>query len=125
MVSSRVAYLTSAHLAREKRAFPLFADNVSSGEPLFALAHTRKVLQPDGSRVEKEVSGYASRCFPSTRMISAVFRRGVELAFVAEELKQVLDQRGGQWSKGRYVGLAYGLSGITTARSERLDGLMV
>jgi hypothetical protein len=27
-------------------------------------------------------------------MISAVFRRGVELAIVAEELKQVLDQRG-------------------------------
>ena len=50
------------------------------------------------------MSGYAPRCFPSTRMISAVFRRGVELAIVAEELKQVLDQRGGQWSKGRHVG---------------------
>jgi ribonucleoside-diphosphate reductase alpha chain len=38
-----------------------------------------------------------------TRMISAVFRRGGEVAFVAEELKQVFDPRGGQWSKGRYV----------------------
>ncbi len=151
---SRAACLTSAHLAREKGAFPLFdrdayllnetvsgldedlraliatngirnalltsvaadllvADNISTREPLFALAHTRKVLQPDGSRVEKEVSGYAPRCFPSTRMISAVFRRGVELAIVAEELKQVLDQRGGQWSKGRYVGsLVAAIGGI-------------
>jgi ribonucleoside-diphosphate reductase alpha chain len=38
-----------------------------------------------------------------TRMISAVFRRNGEVGFVAEELKQVFDPRGGQWSKGRYV----------------------
>jgi ribonucleoside-diphosphate reductase alpha chain len=38
-----------------------------------------------------------------TRMISAVFRRGGEVAFVAEELKQVFDPRGGQWSNGKYV----------------------
>ncbi|MDE2238634.1 MAG: adenosylcobalamin-dependent ribonucleoside-diphosphate reductase [Rhodospirillales bacterium] len=38
-----------------------------------------------------------------TRMISAVFRRGGEVAFVAEELKQVFDPRGGQWAQGRYV----------------------
>jgi ribonucleoside-diphosphate reductase alpha chain len=38
-----------------------------------------------------------------TRMISAVFRRGGEVAFVAEELKQVFDPRGGQWRDGRYV----------------------
>ena len=302
---SRAAYLTSAHLAREKGAFPLFdrdaylagetiggldadvraliaehgirnalltsvaptgtislvADNVSSGvEPVFALAYTRKVLQPDGSRVEEDVSDYALRRFRAihgddiplpgyfvtaqdltptehvrmqaavqrhvdsaisktvnvpedisfeafqavyldayrsgckgcttyrpnaitgsvleakaaepaapiaptpgdllvrsekltgatyklrwpdsehamyvtlndieqdgivrpfeifvnsknlehyawvvalTRMISAVFRRGGEVAFVAEELKQVFDPRGGQWSNGRYVG---------------------
>ncbi len=105
---SRAAYLTSAHLAREKGAFPLFdrdaylagetvreldedvrtliaehgirnalltsvaptgtislvADNVSSGiEPVFALAYTRKVLQPDGSKVEEVVSDYALRRF--------------------------------------------------------------
>ena len=105
---SRAAYTTSARLAREKGAFPLFdrdaylagetireldedvraeiaahgirnalltsiaptgtislvADNVSSGvEPLFALAYTRKVLQPDGTRTEEEVSDYALRCF--------------------------------------------------------------
>ncbi len=302
---ARAAYLTSARLAQEKGAFPLFdrdaylagetvgeldedvrafiaahgirnalltsvaptgtislvADNVSSGiEPVFALAYTRKVRQPDGSRVEEEVSDYALRCFRAlhgdearlpdyfvtaqdltpaehvrmqaavqrhvdsaisktvnvpadisfeafqevyldayrsgckgcttyrpnaitgsvlevkaaeavspigssandlmvrsdkltgatyklrwpdsehamyvtindieqdgvarpfeifvnsknlehyawvvalTRMISAVFRRGGEVAFVAEELKQVFDPRGGQWSNGRYVG---------------------
>jgi ribonucleoside-diphosphate reductase alpha chain len=38
-----------------------------------------------------------------TRMISAVFRRGGEVAFVADELKQVFDPRGGQWKNGRYV----------------------
>ena len=38
-----------------------------------------------------------------TRMISAVFRRGGEVAFVAEELKQVFDPRGGQWQAGSYV----------------------
>ncbi|WP_119421220.1 adenosylcobalamin-dependent ribonucleoside-diphosphate reductase [Desertibaculum subflavum] len=38
-----------------------------------------------------------------TRMISAVFRRGGDVAFVVEELKAVFDPRGGQWVKGRYV----------------------
>ncbi len=105
---NRAAYVTSARLAAEKGAFPLFdrepylagatvseldadvrgliaehgirnalltsvaptgtislvADNVSSGiEPVFALAYTRKVLQPDGTRTEEEVSDYALRRF--------------------------------------------------------------
>jgi ribonucleoside-diphosphate reductase alpha chain len=38
-----------------------------------------------------------------TRMISAVFRRGGDIAFVVEELKAVFDPRGGQWMQGRYV----------------------
>jgi len=38
-----------------------------------------------------------------TRMISAVFRRGGDVAFVAEELRAVFDPRGGAWLKGRYV----------------------
>lgn len=38
-----------------------------------------------------------------TRMISAVFRRGGDVAFVAEELQAVFDPRGGHWSEGRYV----------------------
>ena len=38
-----------------------------------------------------------------TRMISAVFRRGGDLSFVAEELKAGLDPQGGAWLAGRYV----------------------
>ncbi len=38
-----------------------------------------------------------------TRMISAVFRRGGDVRFVAEELKAVFDPRGGAWMGGRYV----------------------
>jgi ribonucleoside-diphosphate reductase alpha chain len=38
-----------------------------------------------------------------TRMISAVFRRGGDVAFVVEELKAVFDPRGGAWMSGRYV----------------------
>ena len=38
-----------------------------------------------------------------TRMISAVFRRGGEVAFVVDELKAVFDPRGGAWMAGRYV----------------------
>ena len=38
-----------------------------------------------------------------TRMISAVFRRSDDVAFVAEELKAVFDPRGGAWMQGRYV----------------------
>ncbi len=38
-----------------------------------------------------------------TRMISAVFRRGGDVSFVVEELKDVFDPRGGHWLSGRYV----------------------
>ena len=36
-------------------------------------------------------------------MISAVFRRGGDVTFVAEELKAVFDPQGGHWVSGRYV----------------------
>jgi len=40
----------------------LYAGNVSSGiEPVFAYSYTRKVLQPDGSRTEEEVTDFAVR----------------------------------------------------------------
>ena len=52
----------------------------------------------------------SARRFPAVRVmhcvsvkLGAVFRRGGEVAFVAEELKQVFDPRGGQWSNGRYL----------------------
>jgi len=32
-----------------------------------------------------------------------VFRRGGDVGFVAQELKEVFDPRGGAWHKGRYV----------------------
>jgi len=52
----------------------LFADNVSSGiEPVFAFRYTRKILQPDGTRTEEEVSDYALRAF------HAKFGEGVAL----------------------------------------------
>ncbi len=59
----------------------LVADNVSSGvEPVFALAYTRKVLQPDGTRVEEEVSDYALRRFRALqwggRAASGILRHG-------------------------------------------------
>src|SRR5438105_424159 len=38
-----------------------------------------------------------------TRMISAVFRRGGDVAFVVEEMKAVFDPRGGAWMEGKYV----------------------
>ncbi|MEO1280719.1 MAG: adenosylcobalamin-dependent ribonucleoside-diphosphate reductase, partial [Pseudomonadota bacterium] len=38
-----------------------------------------------------------------TRMISAVFRRGGDVSFVAEELQAVFDPQGGRWIGGRYV----------------------
>jgi ribonucleoside-diphosphate reductase alpha chain len=40
----------------------LFANNVSSGiEPVFAYAYTRRVLMPDGTKREEQVSDYALR----------------------------------------------------------------
>jgi ribonucleoside-diphosphate reductase alpha chain len=46
----------------------LFADNVSSGlEPVFSFSYTRRVLMPDGSRKEEEVSDFAYRLFRRLR----------------------------------------------------------
>jgi ribonucleoside-diphosphate reductase alpha chain len=42
----------------------LFAGNVSSGiEPVFAYSYTRRILKPDGTRIEEEVEDYAYRQF--------------------------------------------------------------
>ncbi|MEX1147915.1 MAG: adenosylcobalamin-dependent ribonucleoside-diphosphate reductase [Sphingomonadales bacterium] len=42
----------------------LFADNVSSGlEPVFSFSYNRKVLMPDGSRADEEVSDHAYRLY--------------------------------------------------------------
>ena len=55
-----------------------------------------------------------------TRMISAVFRRGGDVSFVAEELKAVFDPRGGAWLGGRYVPSL--LAAIGDAIQRHLDG---
>ena len=57
-------------------------------------------------------------------MISAVFRRGGEVAFVAEELKQVFDPRGGQWSNGRYVPSLVAAIGEVLERHMRETGFL-
>ncbi|QDP53523.1 MAG: putative ribonucleoside-diphosphate reductase subunit alpha [Prokaryotic dsDNA virus sp.] len=38
-----------------------------------------------------------------TRMVSAVFRRGGNVSFVAGELREVFDPKGGAWMSGQYV----------------------
>ncbi len=38
-----------------------------------------------------------------TRIISAVFRKGGEVAFLVDELKNVFDPKGGYWRKGKYL----------------------
>lgn len=48
-----------------------------------------------------------------TRMISAVFRRGGDVRFVVEELKNVFDPKGGQFVRGRYVPSLVALLGHT------------
>lgn len=64
-----------------------------------------------------------------TRMISAVFRRGGDVAFVVEELKAVFDPRGGYWMRGHYVPSLLAAIGevienhmIETGFMERLEG---
>lgn len=54
-----------------------------------------------------------------TRMVSAVFQRGGDVRFVAEELKQIHDPKGGQWVDGRYCPSLVALIGQKL--SEHLD----
>lgn len=48
-----------------------------------------------------------------TRMVSAVFRRGGDVSFVVDELKNVFDPKGGQWVNGKYVPSLIALLGNT------------
>jgi ribonucleoside-diphosphate reductase alpha chain len=48
-----------------------------------------------------------------TRMISAIFQRGGDIHFVADELQSVFDPKGGQWVEGRYVPSLVALIGNT------------
>lgn len=57
-----------------------------------------------------------------TRMISAVFQRGGDVRFVAEELKQIHDPKGGQWMNGRYYPSLVALLGYTLEEYMNLIG---
>jgi ribonucleoside-diphosphate reductase alpha chain len=59
-----------------------------------------------------------------TRMISAVFRRGGEVAFVVDELKAVFDPRGGAWMAGKYVPSILAAIGIEIERHMRRIGFL-
>ncbi|MBP1805748.1 adenosylcobalamin-dependent ribonucleoside-diphosphate reductase [Rubellimicrobium aerolatum] len=59
-----------------------------------------------------------------TRMISAVFRRGGEVAFVVEELKAVFDPRGGAWMGGKYVPSILAAIGIEIERHLKRIGFL-
>lgn len=48
-----------------------------------------------------------------TRMISAVFRRGGDVTFIVDELKNIFDPKGGSFAKGTYVPSFIALLGLT------------
>lgn len=48
-----------------------------------------------------------------TLVISAVFRKGGDMAFLVDELKSVFDPRGGYWKPGASDGLATLFDGFT------------
>jgi len=59
-----------------------------------------------------------------TRMISAVFRRGGDVSFVADELKGVFDPQGGRWMGGRYVpSLLAAIGDVIEAHMKRIGFL--
>ncbi len=59
-----------------------------------------------------------------TRLMSAIFRRGGDVAFVAEELKAVFDPRGGGWSEGIYLPSVPALIGLTLEKHFRSIGYL-
>ncbi len=59
-----------------------------------------------------------------TRMISAVFRRGGDVSFVAEELKVIFDPQGGNWVAGRYVPSLLAAIGETIEEHMRRIGFL-
>ncbi|MBL4706777.1 MAG: hypothetical protein JKY54_19765, partial [Flavobacteriales bacterium] len=52
---------------------------------------------------------------------SAVFRRGGDVSFVSEELKSIMDPKGGEWIEGRYIPSYIALLGSIV--QEHLDHL--
>jgi len=58
------------------------------------------------------------------RMISAVFRRGGDVTFVVEELKNVFDPRGGHWVGGKYVPSLLAALGEVIERHMKVIGFL-
>ncbi|MBL4692732.1 MAG: adenosylcobalamin-dependent ribonucleoside-diphosphate reductase [Magnetovibrio sp.] len=58
------------------------------------------------------------------RMISAVFRRGGDVSFVVEELKNVFDPRGGHWVGGKYVPSLLAALGEVIERHMKATGFL-
>ncbi|OZB12493.1 MAG: ribonucleotide reductase, partial [Rhodobacterales bacterium 34-62-10] len=67
------------------------------------------IVLEDGSRAPFEVFINTQNTHDTdmlsalTRMISAIFRRGGDIGFVAEELRQIMNPQGGGWVDGQYV----------------------
>lgn len=58
-----------------------------------------------------------------TVMISAIFRKGGDIAFVGEELKAVFDPRGGYWEGKAYVpSIIAGIGGVIGAHIRNITG---
>lgn len=88
--------------------------------PMFVTVNDE--ILPDGRRVPFEVFinskavDYAHWVSALTRMISAVMRKGGDLSFIPDELKQVWAARGGEFIDRRYVPSEVALIGYTLER---------
>ena len=80
------------------------------------------LTREDGSRIPMEVFittkdvTNAEWITGMCRTLSAILRRGGDVSFVCEELKQVYSPLGGQWIKGKYVPSLVAMIGITLER---------
>ena len=102
--------IVSAHQPMQREAvLPGFTYKLKWPETDHAIYITVNDTMEDGRRRPFEVfinsknMEHYAWTVALTRMISAVFRRGGDVGFVAEELMAVFDPRGGQWLGGRYV----------------------
>lgn len=119
-------------------AKPLVRDEVLNGSTYkvkpagaeHALYVTINDVEHDGRRrpfevffASKDVDGYPWRV-ALARMISAVFRKGGDVAFIAEELKAVFDPRGGTWKDGQYIPSLIAAIGVVLEQHMRKIGMI-
>ena len=82
------ASVTKIKLGNRAAAYVTISD--IDGQPFEIFLNTK---DPDDSAMAAAL----------TRMMSAIFRRGGDLSFVAKELQEIHDPRGGGWWRGSYV----------------------